>query len=162
MAARFDRSVAYLNRNPLNIRWSAVKWRGQTGRGRGGFVEFESFTYGYRAAVVILRSYHLRGIRSIRDIIATWAPRTENDTDAYIATAINTMNGFWSSDTDDDKYCSRTQINLRDREMVVKLLYAMTKVEMGANVAQLHEMKSYMFLGYDLAVTRNRFFNGID
>ena len=37
----------------------------------------------------------------------------------------------------------------------------MTKVEMGANAAQLHYMKIYIYIGYDLAVTTKDFFKGI-
>lgn len=158
---RFDRTIAYRNRNPLNIRCSAVKWQGKVDNGGGEFEKFSSFTYGYRAAVVILRSYHLKGIRSIRSIIETWAPRTENETDLYIKSVIKTMNGFWRIDLNEGDYCPKTQLNLRDREMVMQLLYAMTKVEMGASTAQMHQLKSYIYLGFDIAVTRKDFYKGI-
>ena len=157
----FERTIAYRNRNPLNIRYSSkVKWQGQVGMEQG-FVKFSGFSFGYRAAVKILRSYHLRGIRSIRKIIETWAPRNENDTNSYIKNVVRFMNGAWRIDKDEGDYCARTQINLRDKEMVVQLLYAMTRVEMGANAAQANSFKSSMEAGYDLAVTSIGFFNGI-
>ncbi|MBO7052059.1 MAG: hypothetical protein J6W24_05285 [Prevotella sp.] len=59
------------------------------------------------------------------------------------------------------EYCARTQINLRDREEVVNLLLAMTRVEMGANAAQLHELKTSAYIGYDLAATTPGFFKEI-
>ena len=159
---QFDRTIAYTNRNPLNIRYSKdVTWQGQYKYYVGAFVRFKGFEYGYRAAVKILRSYHLRGIRSIRKIIETWAPRNENDTNSYIKNVVRFMNGAWRIDKDEGDYCARTQINLRDKEMVVQLLYAMTRVEMGANAAQANSFKSSMEAGYDLAVTSIGFFNGI-
>ena len=67
------------------------------------------------------------------------------------------MNGAWRIDKDEGDYCARTQINLKDREEVVNLLMAMTRVEMGANAAQLHQLKSYAEWGYDKAVTEPGF-----
>ena len=179
--SKFDHSTPYLNRNPLNIRYSkSVKWQKQTGMFKG-FVRFESFQWGYRAAVKILRSYHLRGIRSIRDIISTWAPPTENNTEAYIANVVNFVrnaslrNGASTYENENPnhnpnkkspcrgdleglEYCARTQINLKDREEVINLLMAMTKVEMGANAAQLHSLRGDAEWGYDMAVTEPNFF----
>ena len=154
----FNETIAYRNRNPLNIRYSKnVTWLKQVGEEKG-FVKFQGFSYGYRAAVKILRSYHLRDIRSIGKIIETWAPPNENKTDSYVKAVLDYMNGVWSPVPRDPEYCARTQINLRDREEVINLLMAMTRVEMGANAAQLHDMKRWAYIGYDLAVTTNNFF----
>ena len=154
--SKFDHSTPYLNRNPLNIRYSkSVKWQKQTGMFKG-FVRFESFQWGYRAAVKILRSYHLRGIRSIGAIIETWAPSSENDTKAYTKIVLDYLNGVWAIEP--PEYCAKTQINLKDREEVVNLLMAMTKVEMGANAAQLHSLRGDAEWGYDMAVTEPGFF----
>lgn len=153
---RFERTLAYRNRNPLNIRYSKnVKWQGQDGE-EGGFVKFGSFSFGYRAAVKILRSYAKRDIKSIGKIIETWAPQTENNTKAYVKAVLDYLNGVFAIEP--KEYCARTQINLRDREEVINLLMAMTRVEMGANAAQLHDMKRWAYVGYDLAVTANNFF----
>ena len=40
----------------------------------------------------------------------------------------------------------------------MELLLAMTRVEMGANNAQVVKMRPYAKLGYDLAVTTKKFF----
>ena len=181
----FNETIAYRNRNPLNIRYSkTVTWQGQLGEEKG-FVKFQGFSLGYRAAVKILRSYHLRGIRSIKKIIETWAPRNENNTEAYIANVVNFVrnaslrNGASTYENENPnhnpnkkspcrgdleglEYCARTQINLRDREEIVNLLLAMTRVEMGANAAQLHELKTSAYIGYDLAATTPGFFKGIN
>ena len=153
---RFERTLAYRNRNPLNIRFcKTVKWQAQDGE-EGGFVKFGSFSFGYRAAVMILRSYAKRDIKSIGKIIETWAPQTENNTKAYVKAVLDYLNGVYAIEP--KEYCARTQINLRDREEVINLLMAMTRVEMGANAAQLHDMKRWAYVGYDLAVTANNFF----
>ena len=159
MSERFDRTIAYYNRNPLNIRFANnTKWQGQIGVDKG-FVKFTDFQWGYRAAVKILRSYHLRGIRSIGAIIETWAPRTENDTKSYIKAVLNYLNGVWAIEP--PEYCAKTQINLKDREEVVNLLMAMTRVEMGAKIQHLQILKPNAYIGYDLAVTSKDFFSGI-
>ena len=159
MGERFERTLAFRNKNPLNIRYvNTVKWQGQVGNG-SGFVAFSSFSWGYRAAVRILRNYRLRGIKTISQIISTWAPRSENNTVAYIKTVLDYMNGVFRWDA--DEYTAESEIRLRDREEVKYLLMAMTKVEMGANAAQLHAMRMFITIGYDMAVTSKDFFKGI-
>ena len=151
----FNRRLPYVNRNPLNIRYSnKVKWQGQEGQNKG-FVVFNSFSMGYRAAVKILRSYHLRRIRTLGAIIETWAPRSENNTVAYIKAVEQFMSPRQSEPYVVD---STTKIDLKNRDLVVQLLLAMTRVEMGANAAQVHSMRTYAELGYDLAVTTKDFF----
>ncbi len=164
MAVRFDRTLAYRNKNPLNIRYvNSVKWQRQIGNG-GGFVEFESFSWGYRAAVIILRNYQLRGLKTISQIISTWAPRSENNTVAYIKTVLESMNGVFRTPSQGglEPYTAESVINLKDREEVKNLLLAMSKVEMGATTAaQQHFLRRYAYIGYDMAVTQVGFFNGI-
>ena len=78
------------NNKPLNIRHSADRWQGarkeQTDQ---SFVQFESMAYGYRAAWKTLDTYYKRLKErkkhfTVENIIARWAPPTENDTRAYI------------------------------------------------------------------------------
>ena len=80
------------NNNPLNIRLSKDKWKGQisppsTGRKGGGsdFCQFISMEYGIRAAFCLLRTYATKyRLTCVRDIITRWAPPSENSTTAYI------------------------------------------------------------------------------
>lgn len=88
------------NNNPLNIRKVAgVRWRGSltsdpSPQGEGSFVRFESLEWGIRAAMKILRTYRDKhAATSIREIVSRWAPPTENNTDAYIATVCR-LTGF--------------------------------------------------------------------
>lgn len=50
------------------------------------FFTFRSMAWGYRAAFIVLRTYcHKYGLRTVRDIIARWAPPEDgNDTGNYI------------------------------------------------------------------------------
>ena len=151
----FDQTLAYVNMNPLNIRFDRkTNWFGSKLKDRKGFVQFAAFSYGYRAAVMILRSYAKRGLKTVPQIIETWAPRSENNTVAYIKAVLDNL-----SERQSEPYTvnENTEIDLRNRELVVQLLLSMTRVEMGANAAQVHSMRTYAELGYDLAVSSPKF-----
>ena len=78
------KKIYEVTQNLLNIRYNeANKWQGQTGSYKG-FAQFENTDYSIRAGVKILRAYRMRGIKTIRQIIETFAPATENDTERYI------------------------------------------------------------------------------
>jgi hypothetical protein len=80
-----NQALGARNKNPLNIRYSSANnWTGQTGQNKG-FCVFSDLKWGYRAAFKNLRSYHSRGLNTIRSIISSWAPQTENNTTDYIA-----------------------------------------------------------------------------
>lgn len=105
------------NNNPLNIR-KGGKWQGLAQEQDSAFCSFKTMEWGVRAAVKILRSYSRKGIHTIADIIQTWAPPIENNTNEYIKIV-----------------CSRTGykptfiINVYDENQVVALLLAMAFVE---------------------------------
>ena len=156
--SKFQDSLAYRNCNPLNIRFSKdTNWMGSRLKGSQGFVVFAAFSFGYRAAVMILRSYAKRGLKTVPQIIETWAPRSENNTVAYIKAVLDNL-----SERQSEPYTvnENTEIDLKNRDLVVQLLLAMTRVEMGANAAQVHSMRTYAELGYDLAVSSKGFFAG--
>lgn len=76
--------------NPLNIRRiPGQHWQGEVPQRQGlkptAFVRFQSVEWGLRAAFCILRTYARRyHAVSIRDIIARWAPPSENLTEHYV------------------------------------------------------------------------------
>lgn len=76
------------NNNPGNLKelpGDSTQWLGE--RATDDDPTFEEFTdpkYGIRAIGRVLDSYEARGVYTVRDIISTWAPGTENDTEAYI------------------------------------------------------------------------------
>lgn len=76
-----------INNNPGNIRHSSQTWVGQaTEQHDPDFVTFKSAAYGIRALVKTLLTYQTaHGCKTIRQMIARWAPPNENDTAAYIA-----------------------------------------------------------------------------
>jgi hypothetical protein len=158
MDKTFNQTLAYVNMNPLNIRFDKkTNWFGSRLKDKRGFVQFAAFSYGYRAAVMILRSYAKRGLKTVPQIIETWAPRNENDTEAYINSVLSFMSPRQSEPFTVDR---ETMIDLKNRDLVVQLLLAMTRVEMGANHAQVAKMRPYAELGYDLAGSSKGFFAG--
>ncbi|KHT65339.1 virion protein, partial [Photobacterium gaetbulicola] len=76
--------------------------------------------WGFRAAARILRSYQRRGITTINDIIHTFAPSHENDSDHY-ANMVATWTGY-------GKYQALDASN--DNTAAV-LLQAMARMEVG-------------------------------
>lgn len=70
--------------NPFNIRKTDSQWLGLSGS-RRGFCEFTHVVYGVRVAIYLLKkTYRNRGIVSLEDIISTFAPPSENNTQVYI------------------------------------------------------------------------------
>lgn len=77
------------NKNPGNIRHNpANNWQGQTGQDDAGFVVFDSYASGVRAMGKVLDSYRRRGVDRLSSIVQTWAPSSENDTHAYVASVV--------------------------------------------------------------------------
>ncbi len=85
----FVNSRAWRNNNPLNIRRGA-KWRGLvTNPSDPEFCQFTHRKWGYRAAFRIMQSYFNYFMQkqrpfTIENIVSRWAPKTENNTLAYI------------------------------------------------------------------------------
>lgn len=74
------------NRNPGNIRKSAVPWRGKMPGADGEFETFDTPSNGIRALCKILLTYYrAHGLQTCEQIVARWAPASENDTRAYAA-----------------------------------------------------------------------------
>ena len=73
------------NNNPGNIRRTNDQWQGMRAiQTDDEFVQFNDAIYGFRAMARILQNYQRRGLVTIRDIISTYAPKNENNTDVYI------------------------------------------------------------------------------
>lgn len=121
------------NNNPLNIRHGNV-WLGEVANPSDTeFEQFCSMEYGLRAAFVILRRYIRRyGHNTIRSIVSTWAPSSENNTKAYI-----------------DKVCAQMKIDpdepikYEDSETMCRLVSAMCLVECGQRVDEAKISKAY-------------------
>lgn len=77
------------NKNPLNIEYSeSNKWDGQTGTD-GRFATFSTPLYGIRAAARLLKNYANKyQVKTVREIIARWAPASENNVEAYVNSVV--------------------------------------------------------------------------
>lgn len=72
------------NNNPGNIVYgNFAKSMGATGSD-GRFAVFQSMEDGIKAAIKLLEGYVSKGYDSVRKIISRWAPKGENNTEAYI------------------------------------------------------------------------------
>jgi len=112
------------NNNPLNIRIGNV-WYGEVPNPTDPeFEQFCQMEYGVRAAFVILRRYIRRyGHNTVRSIIKTWAPSTENNTEAYIKSVCKWMR------IDPDE-----MILYEDKETMCRLVAAMCLHENGMSI----------------------------
>lgn len=76
--------------NIFNIRDTKQNFLGSNGSTKG-FVVFNDYGWCVRAAMLILRNYNRRGIKTIEQIISTWAPPSENNTSKYISFVCDLM-----------------------------------------------------------------------
>ncbi|AUR82061.1 hypothetical protein NVP1020O_19 [Vibrio phage 1.020.O._10N.222.48.A2] len=71
-------SRGYRNNNPLNIRISSSKWKGEIPHSKntdGAFEQFYERRFGYRAAAKLILNYNrLYNIFTVEGIINRWAP----------------------------------------------------------------------------------------
>lgn len=111
------------NNNPLNLRHNKQLWQGlsatQTDR---SFLQFQSMAWGYRAAMVVIRTYVMsRGVKTLGAILSRWAPDADgNDEDLYLA-RVRALTGL-----------ERTSvIDPLDHDTMVSLVSAMSRVENG-------------------------------
>lgn len=71
--------------NPTNMRRTSIVWLGEAkAQLDPDFLAFASPIYGIRAPALDLAHLIERGVNTVRKIVTTWAPPSENDTDAYI------------------------------------------------------------------------------
>lgn len=125
--------LAITNSNPLNIRFSPMNdWRGQVAS-RKGFCQFDSMFNGCRAALVLLCNYIRKGYDTVPEIIARWAPASENDTKAYIRTVLSRLAFRWYDSFDGAAVsCARSK-KLNRYDLLADLAYEMAWIEIGAN-----------------------------
>lgn len=135
------------NNNPLNIRISGSRWIGQRDFPTDkAFCEFRSLEWGFRAAYITLRTYYVKHkCRTLRQVIARWAPPLENDTVSY-ATRVARLVHLPSIDAElpdpcDQKHWATWQ----------GIILAMAEVENGVNCLKyLPQLKKGMRMAYGL------------
>ena len=120
------------NRNPGNIRQSAVRYKGEVRPSHDpAFKQFETLAWGYRAIFVLLDTYRVRhGLRTIAEMITRWAPPVENHTQAYIR-AVADRTGI----------APDRPLDTRDRRTMVPVAAAISFVENGvaADMAEVEK-----------------------
>lgn len=111
------------NNNPGNIRLSTTEWEGETEGVDDAFETFQSPEMGIRAVQKIVNTYRQKyNLKTVYDIIARWAPPSENDTDAYanfVAQAVGVR--------------SDEPINTNNVDVATKLVSAIITFENGFN-----------------------------
>lgn len=109
------------NNNPGNIRRNSDVFQGEKTSSDREFKQFKSMAYGYRAVFRILFNYHKNyKLDTIRKMIERWAPPKENHTEKYIK-YVSDYSGIPADDP----------ININDREQMIRIVAAMSKVENG-------------------------------
>jgi hypothetical protein len=104
------------NNNPGNLRqWGSMPKV-------GGFAQFPDATSGLAAMAKQLQLYGSRGINTLKGVISTWAPASENDTNSYINSIVK-KTGF----APDQK------LNLNDSKTLAPLISSMIQHENGQN-----------------------------
>ena len=115
------RTRAERNNNPGNL-----EFRGQAGAapesGSGRFAKFNTQAEGVAALVKQLQRYGSRGLDTLEEIIGTYAPSSENNTQAYIA-ALSKRLGVGGSD----------QLDLSDSNTLAQLVRGISTHEAGSN-----------------------------
>lgn len=118
---RLLRTRGMRNNNPGNLRAG----QGQIGTDSGGYALFPSREAGYNAAARQLVGYHNAGLDTINAIVSKWAPASENNTQAYVSSVVQSMNqkGF--------NVDAFSRLDLRDSGMLKALLDSMINHEVG-------------------------------
>ena len=85
MGDSLNQPIGIRQNNPGNIR-VGESWLGSLPPRKGdAFCRFEAPVWGLRAMACLLRNYYRRhGLRTIRQVVARWAPSNENNVEAYV------------------------------------------------------------------------------
>lgn len=123
------------NNNPLNIRIGNC-WLGEVREPTDpDFEQFISMVYGVRAGFVLLRRYIRHYHRTtIPQVIAAWAPSSENNTEAYI-TAVCQMSKISRDET----------LDYYNQDQMYRLMDAMIFHECGQHISEHHIRDGYRF-----------------
>lgn len=121
------------NKNPLNIR-IGNDWLGEVEHPTDPeFEQFTSIVYGLRAGFKLIRRYidHYKR-NSVRKIISSWAPATENNTEAYIKFV------SYHADLDPDQILS-----FNNQNEMCRLVAAMCRMECGCSIESSVILQAY-------------------
>lgn len=87
-----DQPRGIRNNNPGNIMRSDTQWQGEVAGNDPRYASFETPEAGVRAMGKTLLTYQdTHGINTVQDIVARWAPATENNTASYVSSVAKAM-----------------------------------------------------------------------
>jgi glucokinase len=117
-------TLGYRLNNPGNLRDFGITWKGKIGA-QAGFCQFDTMENGVRACA---RNVHTLWIKykTIREIISTYAPPSENNTEAYIK-AIVAATGV----------AEDAPIDLNDHSFLFNWLRMQFRQEIGADAVEI-------------------------
>ena len=119
-------SRGYRNNNPLNIRKSLQTWKGKIyiGNTDPDFEQFENMAYGYRAALMTMRTHIKKyGLNTVYQIIKRWAPAEDgNNPEGYTQRVCNATG-----------LTPNTVVGYNDADTLTKMAYGMSIVENDSN-----------------------------
>lgn len=122
-------SLAFLNRNPLNVKAVSGGWEGQIGVDGQGHAIFKSWEHGMRAASIVLKNYAKRHrIDTISDVIDRFAEGNRQQYKDFVAKKLGVK--------------SDAKINIIQR--MPELLRAMARFESGSDLPEV------LFVPYDI------------
>lgn len=112
------------NNNPGNLIYTNIKWNGKLPKNQNKDRRFEMFiapVYGVRAMIKDLKHDIEKGKSTVPQVIEEYAPRFENNTDAYINTVCKNLK------------VSKTAKLLPTKNTLRLLVHSTAKVENGGN-----------------------------
>lgn len=126
--AKYGTSRGYRNNNPLNIVYNPSNaWQGEVRPSTDSrFCQFTSMAYGFRAALVLIRTYVQKyGLNTVQKIINRWAPASDgNNPTSYAQTVVRLSNGVFAS--------ANATVDPTNRLQMCTLVSAMATVENGS------------------------------
>ena len=128
----------------MNIRRSKDQWRGMAEvQSDRAFVQFKSLEWGIRAAFILIHNYiHIYRLKTIRAIVARWAPAEDgNNPESYANRVAREIGG-----TPD------TRPDFRDMFLMVAIVRAMIKVECGVRVDDETIVRGYALAMADMGL----------
>lgn len=118
------------NNNPGNIRKGSSNWEGKIPNGTDtAFEQFQTFAYGTRAMIYLLRKYITNGYNTLDKIINRWAPASDGNVPSNYIFSVSAQGGLVP-----------TQILTADKETLRKLVIPMADVENGRSNVVSNEM----------------------
>ncbi len=109
------------NNNAGNIRLSKTRYLGEVVPSTDkAFKQFKTPAWGYRAIFVLLDSYSRKGFITLRQMIARYAPASENNTENYIRYVA--QNAVVSPEA---------PLDVNDRNVMILVVAAISRMENG-------------------------------